>query len=235
VQPPPDQQNPEKLAPRWHTAVLVALIVAVALTGMLLTGGTSATPETAGGANRLTDRLVGVYLPVFVVDWALVVYVSRIGRGENALGRLLGRVPRTVGQIAGTVALALAGVLLIEIAEMLAAMWSGGGHGGGALVTMGVVERLVWVAFAFTAGFCEEVVYRGYLQVQLGGFTRSVGVGIVLSALLFGVAHLDQGYAAAVRFTGYAVGLGLLARGRQSLVPGIVCHVLLDAVSGFTR
>ena len=173
-------ENPENLAPRWHTALLVSLIVAVALAGTLLARGTSATPAAAGGANRLTDRLVGLYLPVLLVDWGLVVYVSRIGRGENALGRLLGRLPRTVGQIAGTVALALVGVLLIEVAEMLAAMWSGEGHGGGALVTMGVPERVVWIAFAFTAGFCEEVIYRGYLQVQLAGLTRRVALGIVL-------------------------------------------------------
>ena len=231
----PEEENPGNLAPRWHTALLVSLIVAVALTGMLLARDTSATPEAAGGANRPTDRLVGLYLPVFLVDGGLVVYVSRIGRGENALRGLIGRLPRTVGQIAGTAAIALVGVLLIEVAEMLAAMWSGGGHGGGALVPMGVVERVVWVAFAFTAGFCEEVIYRGYLQVQLAGFTRRIALGIALSALLFGVAHLDQGYATAIRFAGYGVGLGLLARGRRSLVPGIVCHVLLDAVSGLAR
>ncbi len=231
----PEEENPENLAPRWHTALLVSLIVAVALTGTLLARGTSATPAAVAGANRLTDRLAFVYLPVLVVDWGLVLYVSRIGRGENALGRLIGRLPRTVGQLAGTVALALVGVLLIEVAEMLAGMWSGEGHGGGALVPMGVLERVVWIAFAFTAGFCEEVIYRGYLQVQLAGPTHRVALGIVLSALLFGLAHLDQGYAPAIRFAGYGLGLGLLARGRQSLVPGIVCHVLVDAVSGLAR
>ncbi len=235
MEPPSEGESSENLAPRWHTALLVSLIVAVALTGTLLTRGTSATPAAAVGANRLTDRLVGVYAPVFLVDWALVVYVSRVGRGANALPRLVGRMPRTVRQIAGTVALALAGILVIEVAEMLAAMWSGGGHGGGALVPMALPERLVWIAFAVTAGFCEEVIYRGYLQTQLVALTGRVGAGIALAALLFGIAHLDQGLAPAIRFAGYGVWFGVLAHRQRSLVPGILCHVALDAFSGLAR
>ena len=243
-----DRENAENLAPRWHTALLVFLIVAVALTGTLLASGTSATPVAATGANRLTDRLVGLYLPVFVVDWGLVFYVSRLGRRENALWHLLGVIPRTARRIAGDAALACGLFVLIEGGEWLAAALAGGGASSAAgaataaSAPLSHAERLVWVVFAFTAGFCEEVVYRGYLRRQLAAFvaTRasaaaSAAWGIGLSALLFGVAHLDQGVAPALRFAVYAVGFGVLAQRRRSLIPGIACHVAVDLLSGLAR
>jgi membrane protease YdiL (CAAX protease family) len=239
----PEEKNGENLAPRWHTAVLVGLIVAVALTGTLLTRGTTATPAVTEGANRLTDRLVAFYLPVLIVDWGLVFYVSRIGRKGNALPSLLGKLPRGGRQLALDALLALGGFVVIELGELAAAGFDLGGGDAAArsLGPVSVAERLVWVVFAFTAGFCEEVVYRGYLRRQLAAFvggssgSRGAAWGIALSALLFGIAHLDQGVAPALRFAGYAVGLGTLAWWRRSLVPGILCHVAVDLVSGLVR
>lgn len=97
------------------------------------------------------------------------------------------------------------------------------------------VERLGWAAVALSAGFCEEVVYRGYLQSQLAWFTRREGAGILLQALLFGIAHGEQGGAAALRSVVYGVLFGVVARWRRSLWPGIVCHVAIDLTSGFVH
>jgi hypothetical protein len=91
------------------------------------------------------------------------------------------------------------------------------------------------VLLAVSVGFCEEVVFRGYLQTQLTAFTGSRGLGIVLQAALFGIAHAEQGGASALRITGYGIILGGLAQLRRSLLPGIVSHVAIDLVSGFWR
>ena len=234
------------LAPRWHTAALVGLIVAVALTGTLLTGGMSATPEVAAGVNRLTPSLgvvYLVYLPALVVDWALVLYVSRVGRARSELSALIGVLPRSWRRAATDVAWALVGFLVIEGGELAAAYLAHGAGGrlpsaasvASVILPTSTTQRIVWVAFAVSAGFCEEVVYRGYLQRQLGAFSRSALSGVALSAILFGIAHLDQGVATALRFTVYAVLLGALACRRGSLVPGILCHVAVDLLSGFAR
>ncbi|HEY0463966.1 MAG TPA: CPBP family intramembrane glutamic endopeptidase, partial [Polyangiaceae bacterium] len=61
---------------------------------------------------------------------------------------------------------------------------------------------------------------------------RSPALGLVLQALLFGLAHLEQGAGAASRIGAYGLVLGLLARRRASLVPGIVCHIGIDLASG---
>ena len=78
---------------------------------------------------------------------------------------------------------------------------------------------------AVTVGFCEEVIYRGYLQTQLTAFTGRASIAVVLQAALFGIAHGEQGLAVVVRFTLYGVLFGGLARWRRSLLPGIAAHI----------
>jgi uncharacterized protein len=131
------------------------------------------------------------------------------------------------------VALAAAGFLLIEAAELLSARIHGGAVGAvRSLLPVTALDRVVWGVFAVSAGFCEEVVYRGYFQTELGARSRSPVAGIFLQALLFGVAHVEQGAWPAARFAIYGLGFGLLARLRGSLLPGILCHVAIDLASG---
>ncbi len=54
------------------------------------------------------------------------------------------------------------------------------------------LELAVWFCLSWTAGFCEEIIFRGYLQRQLaiGG---SAIAGIVVSAIVFGASHGYEG------------------------------------------
>src|SRR4051812_41371311 len=88
-------------APRWHTAILVALMVTVAVTGTLL--GARAAPTTALPSG--TGRVAGVYLPLTLVQWSLALYVVRVGRPRSALRALLGTPWRTVWRACGDLAL----------------------------------------------------------------------------------------------------------------------------------
>ena len=215
----------EPLAPRWHTAVLISLMVSVATIGTLLARAGS--PVVAPFAR---GRVVAVYLPLLVVDWGLTLYVSRVGRPRNALPSLLGRGWNGFGRACTVVALAAALWLMVEGAEAAAGPWR-----NAAVVAMlphKGAERAVWVLVAVTVGFCEEVVYRGYLQTQLAAFTGRASVAVVLQAVLFGVAHGEQGLAAVIRFTLYGVVFGAIARWRRSLIPGIAGHIGIDLASG---
>jgi hypothetical protein len=44
------------------------------------------------------------------------------------------------------------------------------------------LERCVSIAVAISAGFCEEFIFRGYLQEQCRGLTGSAAAGVVLQA-----------------------------------------------------
>ncbi len=171
-----------------------------------------------------------MYLPLAIVSLGLTLYVCRVGRSRNALRSLLGRGWEGAARAAADLAAAVATWFVIEAVESVAGTWRNAAVG--ALLPGTPAERVAWVLVSVTVGFCEEVIYRGYLQTQLTGFTGRVSVAVVLQAVLFGIAHGDQGLAVVVRFTLYGVLFGALARWRRSLLPGIAAHIGLDVASG---
>ncbi len=171
-----------------------------------------------------------MYLPLGIVSLGLTLYVCRVGRPHNALGSLLGRGWDSAARASADLAAAVATWFVIEAVESVAATWRNAAVG--ALLPGTPAERVAWVLVAVTVGFCEEVIYRGYLQTQLTAFTGRASVAVVLQAVLFGIAHGDQGLAVVVRFALYGVLFGALARWRRSLIPGIAAHVGLDLASG---
>ncbi len=216
------------LAPRWHTYALIALMVAVASVGVLLDRRGAAMSAPAA-----TGRVAGVYLPMLLAQGGLLFYVCRVGRPRSALRELLGPQWAVANRLAADLASAALVGLIIEAVELTL------GRSGivpsatiVAILPRTGVERLVWGLVALTVGTCEEVVYRGYLQIQLQAFTGRPWVAIALQASLFGIAHGDQGLTTAARFALYGAALGALARWRRSLLPGIICHVALDLAAG---
>lgn len=220
----------ELIAPRWHTALLVSVMLGVAVLGVLLTvrGAAIRAPADAG------TRLSSVYLPMIVVQWGLVLYVCRVGRRKSALRSLLGKGWGDRRRVVGDIAAAIAcGAAIVGLEHALSRLWRVGRNASlSALLPHTASERLIWIAVAASAGFCEEVVYRGYLQRQLAAFTASRAAGLALSAVLFGVAHAEQGVAAALRAVAHGFVFGVCAAWRQSLIPGILCHVAIDLASG---
>ncbi len=92
-------------------------------------------------------------------------------------------------------------------------------------------ELALFVALSVSAGFCEELVFRGYL---LWVFRPALGLwgAAVLSVVVFAAAHAYQGSKGIVS-TGIAGALFtavVLLFG--SLWPAIVLHVLVDAGQG---
>jgi membrane protease YdiL (CAAX protease family) len=94
-------------------------------------------------------------------------------------------------------------------------------------------ELIAWVLVSLTGGFCEEVIFRGYLLRQLAALTHSVVAGIVLQALVFGLAHGYQGWKLMSLIALYGACFGVLAHWRGSLRPGIIGHALQDIAGGF--
>ena len=178
-----------------------------------------------------------MYLPIIAAQFSLAFYVCRVGRSQSAFAALLGRRWSTIRVFLSDAALAASGWLLLEASEFAWGTFAGRGIPASvsALVPHTWFARLAWVLVSVVVGVCEELVYRGYLQVQLTAFTRRGSLGIGLQAALFGIAHAEQGAATAVRFAVYGLAFGALARWRRSLLPGILCHVWTDLTSGLLR
>src|SRR5437868_7730749 len=89
----------------------------------------------------------------------------------------------------------------------------------------------MWLAIAVscTAGFVEEVIYRGYLQRQFGAWMRSMWLGLIASALLFGLSHGYEGASRMVLIAIYGAMFGIVAVWRKSLRPGMMTHAMFDS------
>jgi len=55
------------------------------------------------------------------------------------------------------------------------------------------VELLPYLALAITAGLCEEFLYRGFAMAVLVHVGLQAWVAVLLSSILFGLAHSYQG------------------------------------------
>jgi CAAX protease family protein len=83
------------------------------------------------------------------------------------------------------------------------------------------------LASVLVAPFCEEVFFRGFV---FAGLLRSMPVwfAVVMSALIFAVAHADPGSFLVLFFIG--LGLAFLRWYTNSLWPGFLLHLLNNTV-----
>lgn len=100
-------------------------------------------------------------------------------------------------------------------------------------------EYLYFIPLSFSAGVCEEIVFRGYFigywlglmaPFQLGVW--SPVIAIVLPAILFGIVHQYQGRWAVVRIMGMAVLFGVCYLEFGVLWPLMALHFAIDLVGG---
>jgi membrane protease YdiL (CAAX protease family) len=97
------------------------------------------------------------------------------------------------------------------------------------------LDIALWIALSMSAGFAEELVFRGYFQAQFHALTRNASIALVLQAILFGVTHGYQGARACVTITLYGLLMGALANARGSLRPGMIAHAWTDIAAGIFR
>ena len=90
-------------------------------------------------------------------------------------------------------------------------------------------ERRRWVAVAATAGFCEELLFRGFLFFYLQSYWGASLYGaVVVSSLLFASSHWYQGPGNVIRVGIVGLLLGIVYAVTGSLFFPAVLHVLLD-------
>jgi membrane protease YdiL (CAAX protease family) len=94
-------------------------------------------------------------------------------------------------------------------------------------------QFLRWTAIlisAVSAGICEEIGFRGYMQQPI---EQRSGVlpAVLISSLFFMAVHLAKAWATLGMIPivfGAGLLLGLLAWSARSLLPGIIGHILMD-------
>ena len=93
-------------------------------------------------------------------------------------------------------------------------------------------ELAWWAAVSLSAGFCEELIFRGYLIWVLRPLLGLWGAA-AFSLVVFAVAHAYHGVAGALA-TGVVGGLlTLVVLIFGSLWPAVAIHLLIDLQQGF--
>jgi len=94
------------------------------------------------------------------------------------------------------------------------------------------MELLLFLALALTAGLCEEFLYRGFAMAVLTLLGSPVWLVIIISSVLFGLAHLYQGRGGFFSTLVMGTLFGVARIGYDSLVPVIFWHSAVDLVAG---
>lgn len=219
------------LAPLWHTAIILVLLLGISLINAL-------TRHLASTGARSHYVMYGVTL---VWEWVLLALVHwGLLMRRTPLRQILGERRPGAAQfwtdfgialgfwfgslfLLGTVGVVLRGFHMHP--EKIQGVVS---H----LAPASPGELALWFALSISAGFCEELIFRGYLQQQFTRLTRRICLGIAISAVFFGLAHGYEGSSGMLLITLYGAFFGILAHVRRSLRPGIIAHAWHDSLSG---
>jgi len=105
----------------------------------------------------------------------------------------------------------------------------------GGLLPQSVPEVLVWILVSITAGFCEELQSRGYLQRQFHALSGSIVFAVLAQGILFGLMHSYQGWKQVVVISALGVLYGVLAAWRKNLRANMIAHAWSDIWEGWLK
>jgi uncharacterized protein len=223
-------QNRGLIASPWHTLILLAV------QGGLAVRAAMQASQLQSMANP--DR-IRIYERTIVSEWLVFgLMIAGVWLSGTSLHAVLGERWQSVGKVLRDLGI---GVLFLIATITVDSILGAHGHTGGEksttqfLLPHGSIEMTWWIVLSLTAGFCEEAIYRGYLQRQFIGLAKNVPVGIVLSAAAFGGAHAYQGFSSALRIAILGMMGGILAHVCRSVRPGMIAHMLQDLLGGFVK
>ncbi len=219
----------QALAPWWHTTVLVGILLVVSLN------------STRGWHPLAAHGKAPQYLWGMMWEWLLAGFTWLGVRKRMRLRELIGGrwasgedffldvVYAGAFWVFALVVLGVGAKLMhLDQASKIDAMRKQLGF----LTPDTNFEVALWCGLSTTAGFCEEIVFRGYLQRQFAAAANSTLFGVLLSAVIFGASHGYEGVARMILIGIYGLMFGLLAWWRNSLRPGMMAHAWHDAFSG---
>jgi uncharacterized protein len=226
-----DLPGAKLIAPLWHTGLLVAIFLALALAGALFQHRANLDP----GMLQQHSSMVPLYLSLLAMEWGLFLYVRKgLRLTGSSLRELLGGRWASVRDIAVDLILAAAIWGLWTLILLAWNRWAGPGHAASiqTLLPRGGVETVLWIGVSVSAGICEELAFRGYFQRQFAALAHSRWIALFVQAVLFGISHGYQGIESCAKIVLFGLLFGVLALSRASLRPGMVAHAWGDIASG---
>jgi uncharacterized protein len=196
-------------------------------------------PGGAPGGQLASHALaIRIYLFAISLDWALFYYCwAGVHRRGGSLWSLAGGRWNSWRSVAIDLAIALPFWLIWEGAAYGVSQLLGPSSAKAvdSLLPQSLLEIIVWIATCATAGICEEMVFRGYLQRQLHAFTGSLATAIIAQSVIFGLFHAYQGWKHVTVICVLGVLYGALAAWRKNLRVNIISHAWTDVWEGWLK
>lgn len=224
----PETADRSPVAPVWHTILFILAFIVLSLVSV------RTIHDFPAQGSRL--RLYAVSVSSELV---MVVYVWLLGlrlRGKTMRELIGGKWSRASEVLMDVAVAILFWMAVIAVLAVLRFVLRTNGPAAlrdiKPLLPRSGAEMAAYVGLAVTAGFCEEFLFRGYLQRQFLAWTRIPAAAVVLQAVVFGFGHLYQGWRNAVAIAVYGAMFGILALMRKSLRPGMIQHAMQDSFAG---
>jgi len=198
---------------------------------------------TGGGAVEQARELgASVYLMVFVQGAIVIFAIGVVLFWDRHPWRSIGLHFRDVGGelLAAVVALAviyaLQGIISVVVIKVFPQVLQR--LGSERFEVFKMFPRIpipVLALFTLFVGFYEELLFRGFLMTRLVKVFRSFGAALVVSSVIFALAHASyQDVLAVFQIFTVAIVIGSLFLIRRSLISPILVHAMFDFVSLLT-
>lgn len=236
---PEMSQRPPQIASWGHLVGFLLIGAGVVALGLLAQhaptgGGTGASPGELGRHSQA----IHIYLVAILMDWALLYYCwVGVHRHGGNLKTLSGGRWSSWKNLAVDLAIALPFWVLWEGAAY-GVHWLLGPSSAksvDSLLPQSLLEILLWIGTSITAGICEEMAFRGYVQRQFHALTGSVAMAVLGQGVVFGLFHSYQGWKSVIVICVLGALFGALAAWRGNLRANIVVHAWADIWEGWLK
>jgi membrane protease YdiL (CAAX protease family) len=231
------RQKPKQIASWAHLLGFLLIGAGVVALGFFAQHAPSGGPASSGQLAS-HGKSIPIYLTAIFMDWALLYYCwAGVHHRGGSLWALSGGRWTSWKSVAVDLGIALPFWVL----------WEGAAYGVNwllgpssaktvdSLLPQSMLEILIWIGASLTAGICEEMVFRGYVQRQLHALSGSVVVAVLGQGLVFGLFHSYQGWKNVVVISVLGVLYGALAAWRGNLRVNIVTHAWTDVWEGWFK
>ena len=166
----------DPVAPWWHTLLVLVPLAIGSVAGWYQRGLPNG--HVPGISSRLSS-----YITVLAQEWGVVLLIwFALKRRGLSIGSLVSGHWQTLGSFFKDLGLAV-GFLVVAV-PLIGVLVHFIGNDATSNVTnitpKTTFELMVWLGLAATAGFCEELTFRGYLNRQFYAWTDSPVLAILL-------------------------------------------------------
>lgn len=239
------QYGSQRIASWRHLLGFLLIGVGMVALGILAQHHSGGNGEAEARQLAQHSQAIPIYTTAILMDWALLYYCwVGVHRNGGDWKVLAGKFGWSWKSLMTDVGIAAPFWVLWECTAWSVHRLLESGHGVlgansaktvDSLLPHSLIEVLLWIATAITAGICEELSFRGYLQRQFHALSGNTATAVAGQGAVFGLFHAYQGWKSVVVICVLGVLFGVLAEWRKNLRANVMVHAWADVWNGWLK